>query len=113
MADFAKLHIYKIIKSEQPLNLIFRSWDCHFNPALTHSTNNIWNVKLTSNTERPRFILIVLYDEKNKKSKHCNLSDLKVYLNSETYPYNDLNLSFENDRYAILYEMYCKFQQSY
>lgn len=113
LADFAKLQLFKIIKSGQSLSLMFRSWDCHFNPALTQTTNNIWNVKLTSNNERPRFILIVFYDNNNKKFIHCQLSDVKVHLNSTTYPYDDLNLNFQKGRYAMLYEMYCKFQEGY
>ena len=42
-----------------------------------------------------------------------SLTNIKVHLNSESYPYDDLNLKFDSDRYALLYNMYSKFQQSY
>ena len=34
-------------------------------------------------------------------------------MNSEKYPYDDLNLKFGENRYAVLYDMYSKFQQTY
>ena len=33
---------------------------------------------------------------------NCNLSNVKVYLNSEFYPYDDQNLDFDKKRYAVL-----------
>ena len=57
-------------------------------------------------------------DRKNKKDKnasefdHCNITDVKIHLNFESYPYDDMNLMFDQDRYALLYEMYIKFQPS-
>ncbi|KAJ8939875.1 hypothetical protein NQ318_023215 [Aromia moschata] len=44
---------------------------------------------------------------------HCNLTNVKLYLNSEVYPYDNLNLHFDSNRWSILYEMYAQFQQSY
>lgn len=101
----------KTIKSGTSLPITFRSWDCHFNPTFKGATKCNWNVKLSANRERPRFVLFAL--EKDGKFVHSNLANIKVYLNSDTYPYDDLNLKFEENRYAVLYEMYTKFQQSY
>ncbi|KYM83703.1 hypothetical protein ALC53_05817, partial [Atta colombica] len=44
----------------------------------------------------------------------CNLNNVKVYLNSDFYPYDDLNLNFENfkKRYTILFNMYTRFRKS-
>ncbi|XP_071576374.1 uncharacterized protein [Temnothorax nylanderi] len=35
----------------------------------------------------------------------CNLTNVKLYLNSEVYPYDDLNLDFGKHRLAILYDI--------
>jgi len=44
----------------------------------------------------------------------CNLTNVKdVYLNSEFYPYDDLNLDFGKKRYAILFDMYARFLKAY
>jgi len=35
-----------------------------------------------------------------------NLTNAKLYLNSEYYPYDDLNLDFDKNRCAIIYNLY-------
>ena len=44
---------------------------------------------------------------------HCNLTNFKTYLNSEIYPYDNLNINFDNKQFAVLYEMYSRVQQYY
>ncbi|KAG5307264.1 MMP7 protein, partial [Acromyrmex insinuator] len=47
------------------------------------------------------------------KMPHVVLNDvnkLELFLNSDFYPYDDMNLDF---KYAVLYDMYVKFQKSY
>ena len=36
----------------------------------------------------------------------CKLTNMKLYLNSECYPYDDLNLDFDKNRCAILYDLF-------
>ncbi|RLU16090.1 hypothetical protein DMN91_011848 [Ooceraea biroi] len=58
-------------------------------------------------------------DEKNVSNEDitvfndCKLTNMKLYLNSECYPYDDMNLDFDRGRYAILYEMYSRFRKAY
>lgn len=111
LADSSKLQTMRIINNGKPLPIAFRSWYCHFNPTFQGATKCHWNVKLSTNRERPRFILLAL--EKEGKFIHSNLVNVKVHLNSEAYPYDDLNLKFDENRYAVLYDMYAKFQQNY
>lgn len=111
LSDFSKLNMIKTIKNGVNLPIAFRSWDCHYNPQLTSGTNHIWNVKLAANRERPRFVLIAF--KHDNKFVHCSLTNLKVHLNSESYPYDDLNIKFGHERFAILYDMYIRFQQNY
>jgi len=42
----------------------------------------------------------------------CKLTNAKLYLNLECYPY-DLNLDFDKNRCAILYNLYARFCKSY
>lgn len=44
---------------------------------------------------------------------HCDLKNVKLYLNSQYYPYDNLNLSFTSNRYGLLYNMYARFKSSY
>lgn len=111
LSDLSKLNMIKILNNGASIPIAFRSWDCHINPQLNLGTSHIWNVKLAANKERPRFILIAF--QRENKFVHCDLTNLKVHLNSVSYPYDDLNIKFENERFAILYDMYLRFQQSY
>ena len=43
----------------------------------------------------------------------CNLSNVKFYLNSAVYPYDDLNLDFGKKRYAVLFDMYAHFRRAH
>ena len=36
---------------------------------------------------------------------HCHLRNCRLYLNSEVYPYEGLNLDFDKDKYSIAYKM--------
>lgn len=112
LADSYKLQMYKTINSRQPLNISFRSWDMYYYPSVPENNTILWNVKLANENERPRFLLIAFRNNHNKFI-HCDLTDVKVHLNSETYPYDDLNLKFERNRFALLYDMYSRFQESY
>ena len=46
-------------------------------------------------------------------STRYNLTNVKLFLNSDFYPYDDMNLDFEHKKAAILYDMYVKFQKTY
>jgi len=43
----------------------------------------------------------------------CNLTNAKLYLISEYYLYDDLNLDFNKNRCAILYDLYARFCKDY
>lgn len=111
LADSYKLQMLKVINKQTPLLISFRSWDMYYNPILPETTSCIWNVKLAAETERPRFIILAF--QTNNVYNHCNLSDIKVYLNSDVYPYDNLNQKFDINKFALFYEMYLNFQQSY
>jgi len=78
---------------------------------LGYGSQHSWNVKLSANREKPRFAIIGF--TLNGELITNNLSNLKVHLNSESYPYDNLNVDFSKNQYAHLYEMYTRFQYSY
>jgi uncharacterized membrane-anchored protein len=41
---------------------------------------------------------------------HCDVTNLKVYLDSESYPYEDMNLDFSKNRYGLPYDVFTKFR---
>nr|DAC81274.1 TPA_asm: hexon [Bos-associated insect adintovirus 2] len=120
ISDIEKLRLLKQIEKSQDLEIGFRAWDLYEYPMLPQTTKHIWPVKTTNQLEKPRFILIGFQiNRKNVLSSYsnqfdtCHITNLKVFLNSESYPYDNLNLDFKTNKYAILYEMYANFRRSY
>ena len=87
-------------------------WDLYEFPLLQSTTKHSWAVK-TSQLEKPRYIIFALQTGKrNVPSQNdsqfdvCNLTNVKLFLNSDFYPYDDMNLDFENAK-NTLYSTIC------
>lgn len=120
VSDSEKLKLMQIINKKLDIQLNFRTWELYEYPVLPTTDKHIWSVKASSQLNTPRFIIVAFQTGRNNvitadKSRfdHCNLSDLKVFLNSECYPYENLNVNFGNNQYAILYDMYARFQEAF
>lgn len=120
VSDSEKLKLLQIINKKLDLPLCFRTWELYEYPALPTTDKHIWSVKASSQLNTPRYVIIAFQTNRNNligadKSRfdHCQLNDLKVYLNSECYPYENLNLNFTNNQLAVLYDMYARFQESF
>lgn len=119
VSDREKLNLLKIIDRKEYIQLNYRMWELHEYPALPQNNRHIWSVKTSLKIYTPRFIVIGFQTDRNKinadKSHfdHCNISDIKVFLNSDCFPYESINTDFENNKYAILYDMYARFQENY
>lgn len=120
VSDAEKLKLLKCIEQKQPISLNFRSWELYEYPTLPQTDRYIWSVKTSTQLQKPRYIVIGFQTDRNNKIAkdvsrfdHCELTDLKIFLNSECYPYENMNLNFTKSQYSILYDMYCKFQESY
>lgn len=115
-----QLSLTKILDKNVEILVPFRSWELIEYPSLTQTTRHTWPVKTTTKLETPRHVIVAF--QTNKKNKitsnmskfdHCNLTNIRVFLNSERYPYNDLFLDFKDNKFATLYEMFSNFRQSY
>ncbi|XP_011060258.1 PREDICTED: uncharacterized protein LOC105149506 [Acromyrmex echinatior] len=88
-------------------------------PLLQSTTKHSWTIMTATQLEKPRYVIFAMQTgRKNIMSEDvsrfddCKLTNAKLYLNSECYPYDDLNLDFEN-RCAILYDLYARFCKGY
>ncbi|XP_076299316.1 uncharacterized protein LOC143218167 [Lasioglossum baleicum] len=91
-----------ILDSDRPIDMTFRSWDLYEYPLLHTTTKHTWAIKTALQMEKPRYVIFALQtNRKNNLMKtatrfdHCALTNIRLYLNSETYPYDDLNIDFE------------------
>lgn len=120
LSDEARISVLSVIKKDPPLSIGFRSWDMYENPTLPQATNINWTVTTTTQLEKPRFVIIAFQSgkrhnlaEENDEFDHINIKDLKLFLNSEFYPYSNMNLDFEKRNISFLYYLYSVFQKSY
>lgn len=120
LSNSKKAKLLKYIEKDAPIDVSFRSWEIYEYPLLPVTSRHIWNVKTTSQLEKPRFIIIGFQTNRNNnvlvtasEFDHCNISNIKVFLNSQYYPYGNMNLNIKDKQYALLYEMFAYFQNSY
>lgn len=115
-----ELALTKYIDKNVDTQVAFRSWELHTYPAVPITTKNTWAVKTTTKLESPRYIIFGFqtnregqYHTDMSKFDSCDFSNIRIYLNTGRYPYDNLNINFKNNQFATLYEMYARFQSSY
>lgn len=86
---------------------------------LTNALKQSWTIKSASQLEKPRFVIVGFQTDRKKISSdaslfdHCNITNIKLFLNSCMYPYYNLRNDFDKNSYEYLYWMYANFQKSY
>lgn len=118
--DHMQLKMLKQIESDRPIPLAYRSWELFEYPSVAQATSNVWSVKTSSHLMRPRYVILAFQTNRNNQINtnitrfdHINLTDARLYLNSECYPNESLNLDFARNRGAIAYNMYTNFKETY
>lgn len=121
LADNAKLQMLKYLEKKQVIGVSYRSWDMLEMPQLPQSTKHIWTVKSTTQLSKPRFVLVTLQTNRQTISQassaydHCNVSDIKLYLNNEYYPYDSTicNFAAATPNITEQFEAFLAIQNSY
>lgn len=120
LSDSHKLQLLKQLNSDRDIVMPFRSWEMHEYPMLPTTQRHSWTVKTSSQLEKPRYVIFALQTSKRNiltanagVFDHCKITNVKLFLNSQFFPYDNLQVSFSKDRYSVLYEMYSRFQASY
>ncbi|XP_036146553.1 uncharacterized protein LOC118646845 [Monomorium pharaonis] len=118
--EINKLSMLRALESGRYLSMAFRSWDLYQYPLLQSTTKHSWAIKTATQLEKPRYVVFALQasrknimSENMSRFDHCKLINAKLYLNSECYPYDDLNLDFDKNKWSILYETYAHFCKNY
>lgn len=119
-SDHQKIKLLKFISTDAPISISFRTWELYEYPLLPVASKQVWVVKTSSQLEKPRYAIVGFQtNRKNNSNKnassfdHCKIRDIKLILNSQSYPYGNLNLDIARNQSALLYDMYANFQSSY
>lgn len=120
LSDEHRLTLLKQLDSDRIIALPFRRWEMHEYPILPTSQRHSWTIKTSTQLEKPRYIIFALQTaKKNDILKncstfdHCEITNIKLFLNSHFFPYDMINASFMKNKFRVLYDMYSKFQSSY
>lgn len=115
-----ELAMTRYINKNKDTQVAFRNWQMHVYPVVQETTKHTWAVTTMNRTSTPRYVILAFQTNREgdleadtSRFDHCSFQNIRVYLNNERYPYDNLQIDFQNNRYATLYEMYSKFQNSY
>lgn len=112
--------ISRLIHNRAVIQIPFRSWTVFENAKMKQTTSDTWQLSTTSKLEKPRFVVFGF--QTNRKSvddksasefDHCELSDVKVYIDNQVFPYINLRTNFTGSQFMILYRMFAIFRESY
>lgn len=120
LSDHVKAEMLNYISANRKIAIQHRSMDMIVYPQLPQTTSHMWAVKTVSHMNRPRYVVVGF--QTNRKDvrvanatlfDHCNVTDLRLHINSQIYPYNMNELNITDGKYAELYHLYTNIQSSY
>lgn len=120
-SDFIRLDLLQSIKADRPIIIPYRKWELHELPNLTHGAKReIWPVKTSTAVASPRYVIVGFQTNRNENSQkdpsqfdHINISDVRLILNGEYFPFERLRLDFQYNEYVEAYHNYVDFGPSY
>lgn len=115
-----ELSLTKYIDKNIDTQVAFRSWQLHTISGVNQVSQHSHAIATSTKLQTPRHVIVGFQTARagtmNKNMSefdHCNIKNLRVYLNTERYPYDNLNLDMMHTHYATLYQMYSQFQSAY
>lgn len=115
-----ELSLTKYIDKNIDTQVAFRSWQLHIISGLTEVSQHSHAIATSTKLQTPRHVIVAFQTDrlgkigkKMNEYDHCSIKNLRVYLNTERYPYDNLNIDFANNHFATLYLMYSQFQSAY
>ena len=115
-----KIRLLVFVGKDRPIVMSFRTWELYEYPLLPITSRQVWIVKTSNQLEKSRFVVLGFQTNRQDQKEvnasrfdHCNLTNVKLFLNSQLYPYGNLNLDVNHNQFAKLYDMYANFQNSY
>lgn len=115
LEDHVRLKFLHILDSDRPLKLAFRKWEIHEYPILPTTKVHSWTIKTAAHTDAPKYVILAFQTNRKLLLKTtmanfdlCKLYNVKLYLNSIYYPYDNL---LGNKQ--LMYKMFLDFAGSY
>lgn len=120
LADPMKLNMLNYLSKNRKITVQHRSMDMIEYPALPEATSHMWAVKTVPHVNRPRYVIVAFQTERNNvripnasKFDSCGITQVRLHLNAQTYPYNMNDYNFAGGVLSDLYHNHAKIQSSY
>jgi len=101
--EINKLSLLRTLESGRYLNMGFRSWDLYEFPLLQRTIKHSWAIKTVTQLKKPRYVVFALQTSRKNvmyedlsQFDDWKLINVKLYLNLECYPYDDMD--FDKNR---------------
>ena len=116
--EMLKLKIMKILESGRSIQMAFRSHEYYENPSVVGHTSFNWVVK--TSVEKPIFV-VVGFQTNRRENKAldpsffdtCKVRNVRLFLNSQQFPYENFEVNFDQDNYSVLYRAFLNFRKKY
>jgi hypothetical protein len=112
--------LMQTIASKTTLKVPFREITCNSNSVIAASKQYSWRLNVSSNTVKPRFIIIGFQTDKNHNQRrnpsifdHLNLESLTVSVNEDRYPTQPARLDFKNMSVSRAYKDFAEFKAKF
>lgn len=114
--DLLKLELLSEMNNDKPIFISYRQWSYYEIVLVDGAFTQTWPIKASSNAESPKGVFVT-YQTNRKDNKlddvtlfdNSNITNIKLYINSEYYPYENLQLDFPARKYSDVYHMYTEF----
>lgn len=120
LSDSVKLGMLNYLSKNRKIGIQHRSMDLVEYPRLPETTSHMWSVKTVSHANRPRYVVVGLQTKRNDQKTAnvtnfdtCHVSEVRLHMNSQIYPYNMNEVNVGSAQYSELYHAYASIQQSY
>ncbi|XP_014299512.2 uncharacterized protein LOC106694040 [Microplitis demolitor] len=120
LSEKERIQVLNYITGDPSIPISFRTWELYEYPLLPATPRHIWAVETSTQLKKPRYVVLGFQSARKNDARknasqfdHCSIRNIKLFLNSQSYPYRDLNLMIDQNQYALLYSMYTNFQSSY
>lgn len=120
LSDKKRIEMMKFIQRDPLVSMCYRSFELYEYLVLPAASKHVWSVKTGTQLEKPCFVILAfqsnrknLWNENASNFDHCEIRDIKLFLNSVFYPYGNLNLDISKKRFAVFYGMFMNFTESY
>lgn len=111
--------LYKQIQNDVKIPCAFRMRQCA-SINVSNISNYTWNLGVRTAPEKPRYVIIGFQTNKSNNQEantslfdHCQVTNMKVRLNSTEYPSSDMNADFNNNKFAVFYQTMLNFMRQY